>query len=223
MPKESIRNKLENILIKKNIGKTHLGENYTIDFLPVNFPLDIRSQYSEYKSYILELGSGWGEFTREIAKQNPNSLIIALEKKKKRVVRCVKWQKKENIENIRWMIVDITWFFKEIFNKNSFDKIIINFPDPWPKKRHHKKRFMTDDFIEILFTISKKDTLLEFATDFWPYMQDALYSLELSGKWKNIHGKGILLNDIPDRPKSYFEKLKLEEGENTYFLQMKRV
>ncbi|MDH5720437.1 MAG: methyltransferase domain-containing protein [Spirochaetia bacterium] len=223
MKNEKIQKKLTEILTQRSRKFSEIEKNYILPFEPSNFPYFLKKNFNQYNGFILEIGSGWGEFTLELAKQNRDSLIIALEKKKKRIIRSIKNQKKENIENIRWMLLDVSWYFEDIFAENSFDHIIINFPDPWPKKKHHKHRILTENFLNSITNISKNGTLFEFASDYWPYIYDALFVIENSKYWQNINGKGVLLNNIKDRPESYFQKLKTEEGENTYFLQAEKL
>lgn len=209
--------KLAKILERKNISS-----EFSLDFDAANLPIDIANSFSSYHNFILEIGSGWGEFTLANAKNNPDSLIIALEKKKKRISRCIKNQKKAEIKNIRWMVVDVDWFFDELFLPSTFNKVIINFPDPWPKKKHHKHRFLGREFMQTLSTITRPNAELEFATDFWPYMQEGLINIVADKKWKNVNGPGVVVKEIAGRPQSYFEQLKRSEGEHVYFSQFKK-
>ena len=134
-------------------------------------------------------------------------------------MRCIKNLK---VPNIRFMIVDVDWFFDRLFVPASFDKVVINFPDPWPKERHHKHRFLTQQFVAALTDVVKPGGHLEFGTDFWPYMQEGMHNIAASGFWLNINGPGVILKEIEARPKSYFETLKKSEGENVYFCQFKK-
>jgi len=218
-----IQEKLVNILIKKTPSKPVKGIEYIIPFSPQNFPLHLLNDYPDFSKFTLEIGSGWGEFTREYATLNPDEMIIALEKKKKRVVRSARNQKNEEIKNIRWMVCDIEWYFESIFQKDSFNKVIINFPDPWPKTRHTKHRFFTKPFLNELLRITKANAKIEFATDYWPYMESVCDLLETSGDWKNSSGAKVILTNIQKRPVSFFEKVKRMEGENIYFVNFSRI
>jgi len=105
---------------------------------------------------------------------------------------------------------------------DSFDKVIINFPDPWPKTRHHKHRFMSPPFIKELSRICKSSAILEFATDHWPYMEYGARCIEEDPDWKNMNGEMVILREIEGRPKSFFQELKQEEGENLYFIEFQK-
>ncbi len=210
-----LKNRLAGLLDKRSI----YNEPFAIPFEPEIFPLSVRSLFPDARQIFLEIGSGYGEFTRENALRNPAAGIIALEKKRHRIAGSIREQKVMGLQNIRWMVVDINWFFDEIFEDNSFDRIIINFPDPWPKKRHHKNRFISNALLSSLSRMSKPDALLEFATDYFPYLSDTLSILEISPQWKNMHGRGRILSTIPGRPVSFFEQQKRDENLPVYFLQ----
>ncbi|RME88775.1 MAG: tRNA (guanosine(46)-N7)-methyltransferase TrmB [Candidatus Hydrogenedentota bacterium] len=223
--KPELFSKLAGILQRKSFSEKEFPSYLHIPFHLDTFPLDakkIARQYGFQKT-VLEIGSGWGEFTLDLAKQNPDWLIVATEKKKHRVKRTLQNALKQNIKNIRMMVLDVTWFLQEVFAPSSFDYVILNFPDPWPKKRHHKHRIMSENFLLELAPLCTKAALLEFATDYWPYMERVLEILQKSAiqkTWRNVHGMGVILPELANRPKSYFELLKKEEGEQPYFLQL---
>lgn len=217
-----LKEKLFSILKRKNSPPSDAAFKRQIPFDPQVFPIDPASRYPGYEGYWLEIGSGWGEFTRESALQNPHAFTVALEKKKKRVRRSIKKQEAMGIENIGWMVIDIHWVFENIFSPSSFDRVTMNFPDPWPKKKHTKNRFFSDSFLLELTSIMKPGALLQFATDYWPYLEAAASTLESQPSWKNCHGAGVILEKIAGRPESYFERLKKDEGENTYFVEFQR-
>ena len=189
----------------------------------MSFPLDIKRKYPGYAHYILEIGSGWGEFAIALAKKQPDHLILALEKKKKRVLRAEKRQKSESIQNIKWMILDVSWFFDGVFGQDSFERVIINFPDPWPKKRHRKHRLMNEGLVKSLTRITSKKAMLEFASDSWSYMEESLRTLENSASWKNKNGRGVVLKEVPGRIESFYEILQKKDGKNAYYLEFEKI
>ncbi len=219
----ALQEKLVSILKRKNLAPEHPLAKFQLPFEPERFPLSPPALFPGYEEYWLEIGSGWGEFTRENARQNPQAFTIALEKKKKRVNRSSQKQKNMELSNIRWMTIDIHWVFENVFAPGSFDRVTINFPDPWPKKKHVKNRFFSDDFLKELSRIVRMKGSLQFATDYWPYLESAAMHLEQSPDWQNRHGGLVVLPGIPGRPVSYFEQLKREEGENIYLLEYEKV
>lgn len=213
--------KLAGIIAKKNPGQA--GEPFAINFSLDSLPLNIPLLFKGYKKYVLEIGCGWGEFTRDYASMHKDWLFVAIEKKKKRVMRSIAEQKKRNIENIYYMINDVDWFFTLLFTEKCFDYVIINFPDPWPKARHHKHRFMGRQFIDYLLSRLRSGAIIDFATDYWPYLEQVFYELEATVGLQNVFGGGVIKTSLPQRPVSYFESLKKEEGENTWFLRYQKI
>jgi tRNA (guanine-N7-)-methyltransferase len=220
---EDLKKKLIYILESKNKGLHEKYNDLLIPFKLSLFPLDIRKRFPGYATYTLELGGGWGEFALEYAKTNQDTLYVALDKKKYRIKKSVKEQLQKNIPNVRWMVCNLEWIFNGLFTKQSIDKIIINFPDPWPKNRHLKHRFVGPELIDELSRVTKPGGSLEFATDSWSYMQDVVAHFDDSEKWQNIHGKKVILPRVENRPISFFEDLKRSENEHIYIIQLEKL
>lgn len=214
----NLAGKLADILHKKSIPEDKHG----IVFSLRNLPFDIRKIYPNYKHYRLELGCGWGEFTRTWAVENPDSLTIATEKKRGRLLSSAAKHINGHPTNIRYLTLNMEWFFEGVFSQNTFDSVVVNFPDPWPKKRHHKHRYFSADFIQNLAATMRTNAICEFATDSIEYMVYAANNLERSGEFENLEGKGVLLGEIPGRPQSYFETLWREKSLPVYFIRYKK-
>ena len=213
-----IEAKLAGILGKK----AQRGGQYCLNFDRQSFPLNIREEFPQFGRFVLEIGCGWGELTRAFAQQNGDSLVIAIEKKLARVISSGKTQQRENIANIRYLVLDVAWFFAGIFAAGQFDEILINFPDPWPKARHHKHRFISPELTAELARICQPGAKLMFATDDYAYTREAAGVLEKSPYWKNTQGAFMARSELPGRPRSFFEQLHRDEGALIYFLQYAR-
>lgn len=210
----AIREKLARILE----SKAKRGGSFCLPFDTAQFPFNIRALFPGFASYVLEIGSGWGEFTRAYAAANPQSLTIAIEKKLARVLASSRQQSAQSITNIRYLVLDIAWFFEGVFAPEQFDAITINFPDPWPKLRHHKHRFISPEFAISLAAISRQGARLTFATDNYAYAREAMTVFEQCPAWKNSVAPWVALDRIAGRPQSYFETLHRNEGAPIYFL-----
>ncbi|MDW8307444.1 MAG: hypothetical protein RML34_10305 [Leptospiraceae bacterium] len=219
MIQPDIQQKLFSILERKN---AELSE-YSLGFPPEETPYNLSRNFPGYEDYALELGSGWGEFVLHEAGKNPGIFYVAIEKKKKRVLRAIRRQKELGLANIRWLILDINWFFANLFCQEQFSRVIINFPDPWPKRRHHKHRFFSASFLGELTRITKKGGILEFATDFYPYLEEVFWYLEGNPAWHNKYGRGVILPHVEGRFVSYYEEQARRAGLATFFLFYQRV
>lgn len=215
----AVQEKIRKILASKS---ERAGE-YCLPFDTARFPLDIRSLHPGFSSYALEIGCGWGEYTRAYAQQNPGTLVVAIEKKLARVLASSRAQRAEGIGNIRYMVLDLAWFFDGVFAAGQFDAITINFPDPWPKARHHKHRFVSPDFAASLQQIARPEARLTFVTDNYPYAREAMQTFEASPHWRNAVAQWVAVGEITGRPRSFFETVHRQEGAPIYFLQYDRI
>jgi tRNA (guanine-N7-)-methyltransferase len=216
---ETITKKLAHILAKKS-GR---GGEFCLPFSEEKLPFAIRETFPAYKKYALEIGCGWGEFTRQWAEKNPETLVIAIEKKLARVLSSTRQQRKMNLQNIRYLILDIAWFFDGIFSADTFDEITVNFPDPWPKARHHKHRFISPEFAAEISRISRAGAIFTFASDNYRYAREAAEAFEQHPGWRNSIAPYAARPEIPGRPQSFFEQVHRAEGAPIYFLSYNKI
>ena len=136
------------------------------------------------KEIYLEIGSGKGQFLLEMAKNNPDLYFIGIEKN----VTCAGFVAKKlvenEIENAKLIYNDASMVL-DSFAKGSVNTIFLNFSDPWPKKRHHKRRLTADSFLDKYFAILKDDGKIIFKTDNVDLFNDSKEVIETS-KFKAI-------------------------------------
>lgn len=135
------------------------------------------SQLFGDKEIIYEIGCGAGDTTIALAKTNPQKIVIAVEVHRPSVTQLVEKIKKENIKNIRLSFSDAVQVLQERVPDNSLSEIHAYFPDPWPKKRHHKRRLFREDLISLMFQKLKKEGLIHTATDWFEYGQEIMEKL----------------------------------------------
>lgn len=122
----------------------------------------------------IEIGCGKGSFICENAQKNPHVNYIAIELIPDAIVLAMEKANQMQIKNIRFLICNAI-NLKEVFKSESIDRIYLNFSDPWPKKRHAKRRLTSPDFLAIYRDIMKPECELMFKTDNRPLFD---YSLE---------------------------------------------
>lgn len=116
------------------------------------------------KKIILEIGSGKGEFLAKMAFRFPNYFFVGVEKNTTCAGITLKKIINNQLDNARLICDDINDVIASI-KENSIEGIILNFSDPWPKKRHHKRRLTNENLILKYHEILKKDGFLNFKTD----------------------------------------------------------
>lgn len=134
---------------------------------------------SSNKPIVLEVGSGKGKFITELAKLYPDLHYVAFEKDINVCYRILEKQNELKLPNLT-IVQDDANALLEYFEPKSVQKIYLNFSDPWPKKRHRKRRLTAKPFLDKYETILKQGGELEFRSDFEPLYQDSLEYLSES-------------------------------------------
>ena len=121
---------------------------------------------------ILEIGFGDGENLISSAQNNLNFFFFGVEVYEMGVANILKSMETNGISNLKIILGDV----KEVLEKNSvedyFDEILIFFPDPWPKRKHNKRRLVSEDFLFEIKKILKKDGVLIIKTDWKEYAEE---------------------------------------------------
>lgn len=145
---------------------------YIEEHVEVMCPFDMMNNY---KDYYLEIGSGKGQFLVNMAKNHPDCFFIGME----RNVTCAGFTAKKLVEqeiNNAKLVYANAEQVLPLINEGSVNGIFLNFSDPWPKKRHAKRRLTSDSFLNQYLRILKKGAKLIFKTDNYDLFT---YSLEL--------------------------------------------
>ena len=112
----------------------------------------------------VELGTGKGDFIVEMATRNPEKNFVGLEMEREVVLKAARKVQEKNLSNVRLSVFDIN-NITEIFADGEVDRLYINFCDPWPKKRHFKRRLTYKKFLEMYRKILKPGGEIHFKTD----------------------------------------------------------
>lgn len=140
----------------------------------------LESLLAKYDEVYLEIGCGKGRFSIEMAKQNPNVLYIALERYDSVIVKAGQKQEEEQVDNLYFYSNDIVNVKDFACLKNRISNIYLNFSDPWPKKRHAKRRLTSEYYLNIYDHILKPDGNIFFKTDNQQLFE---YSLVSFNEW----------------------------------------
>ena len=144
-----------------------------IDFEP-NTPLNHLKTFGRNAPTWLEIGFGMGETTIQIAHNHPDVNYIAVEVYPAGIGSLLKQIKQHNINNIRIVWHDAMEVIQHMIADQSLDQIMIFFPDPWRKKKHHKRRLIRPEFIRQLSQKIKPAGRLHCATDWQNYAEHML-------------------------------------------------
>jgi len=170
----------------------------------------------------LEIGFGDGEALLALAKQSPQGHFIGIDPHRPGAGRLLLQLEREEVENVRLIIGDAAEIVPSIEPK-SLRQILVLFPDPWPKKRHHKRRLLTPEFLRILSEKLQPQGSLHIATDWHEYAEEILNALDETSSLLNEAGQ-LACCARPDwRPVTKYEQRGLRLGHKVFDIAAKRI
>ncbi len=134
-------------------------------------PLDLTKIFPTSEKVILEIGFGMGEATALIAQAFPETGFIAVEVHRPGIGKLLSRINELNLSNLRIIEGDIHPILNSMIADESLDAVHLFFPDPWPKKRHHKRRIVNPDFLPLIHSKIKSGGYIHIATDWVPYAE----------------------------------------------------
>ena len=177
------------------------------------YAIEIKSElilnqiFPEKTKVIMEIGSGMGEATAQIANANPEVGYVAVEMHSPGLAALLILINQMELENIKLIREDATYLLANHIPDNSLDGIHLLFPDPWPKNRQHKRRMVQSEFIEMVGRKLKQGGFIHIATDWQPYADWIKVRFDKSGSFSG---------GVVDRPRwrvlSKFEGQGLRKG-----------
>jgi len=196
-----------------------LQPRYSIAYSPQ--PLDLDTVFGRAAPKILEIGFGMGGATAQIASEHPENDYLGIEVHTPGVGALMRLLDAGSIGNVRIIQHDAVEVLNHMIAPGTLDGIHIYFPDPWPKKRHHKRRLIQPLLLSLLASRLKPGAYLHLATDWQEYAEWMLEALR---------GEPLLVNTAQDyapkpdfRPETKFERRGLNLGHGVWDLVFRRV
>ena len=175
-------------------------------------PLDLDEVFGRHAARILEIGFGNGDTLVQQASEQPDRDFIGIEVHEPGVGHCLIAARKAGISNLRLIVHDAIEVLQQQIPASSQSRINLYFPDPWPKKRHHKRRIVKDSFLALCADRLVSDGALHIATDWANYAEHIDEELSVcdyftTGERREHDGDQPL-----DRPQTKFERRGLRKG-----------
>jgi tRNA (guanine-N7-)-methyltransferase len=161
---------------------------------------------------VLEIGFGMGETTARMAAAEPETGILAVDVHTPGQGNLLALAEREGLPNVRVANGDAFILLREMLPSESLNGIRVYFPDPWPKKRHHKRRLVQPEFLDLAATRMAPGALLHCATDWEPYAEWMLEVLSEHGAFANTSPGGGFCERPAFRPLTRFEAQGLDKG-----------
>ena len=192
---------------QKNALQDH-SSKYLLD--TNNTSTNLKSYFdSKQHGVVIEIGFGDGTVLIESALKNPNKNFIGIEVYDSGLGQCLNEINKHKIKNIRLIYGDAVEVFEQFITKKSVEKINILFPDPWPKKRHHKRRLINKRFLALLSKSLINKGIVNISTDWEDYAQQIELTFKESNQFKEIKSESRNL-------KTKFEKRGIKLGHKIF-------
>jgi len=172
--------------------------------------LDLAAWFAKQQPLVVEIGFGMGTATSLIAAENPGINYLGIEVHKPGIGRLLWEIEKQGLQNIRILEGDAAEIINSRIGEGSIAGFHIFFPDPWPKKRHHKRRLIKRPFTEVLASKLIPGGYLYMVSDWIDYSEWAL--AELSATSGLVNAYQDYAEPQPWRPKTEFEKKGLKKG-----------
>lgn len=134
--------------------------------------LDLAAVFGNDHPVHLEIGFGMGDSLASQADQNPAINYLGVEVHRPGVGHLLMLLRDRELDNVRVFAEDSVPVLNQCIPDGSLDRVQIFFPDPWPKKRHHKRRIVQRDFVSLLKRKLSAGGMIHFATDWVPYAED---------------------------------------------------
>jgi tRNA (guanine-N7-)-methyltransferase len=171
---------------------------------------------------VLEIGFGMGQSLVEMAVAAPDTNYLGIEVHRPGIGRLMYSLQEQGIDNVRVYRDDAVAVLGECIAESSLDGVQIFFPDPWHKKRHHKRRLIQATFVELLCSRLKPGGFLHLATDWENYAEQMLALLSAATGLENTAGEGKYSPRPQSRPLTKFEKRGQRLGHGVWDLLFRR-
>ncbi|MFG2498149.1 tRNA (guanosine(46)-N7)-methyltransferase TrmB [Streptomyces sp. NPDC048441] len=185
--------------------------------------LDLAELFGTENPVVLEIGFGMGEATAQMAADDPETGILAVDVHTPGQGNLLGLAERNSLTNIRVANGDAVILLREMLPAASLDGLRVYFPDPWPKARHHKRRIIQPDFLDLAAPRLKPGAVLHCATDWEPYAEQMLEVLTAHPAFENTQADGGYAPRPSFRPLTRFEGQGLDKGHVVHDLLFRRL
>ncbi len=197
-----------------------LWPKYGIEFSDT--PLELTRLFGRSAPVTLEIGFGNGDHLAQLARTHQERDFLGVEVHRAGVGRLLLALEEAALTNVRLICHDAVEVLARQLPPDCLDEILILFPDPWPKKRHHKRRLLQAHFAALAASRLTPGGLLRLATDWQPYAQQMLEVLDATAGLENLAGDGGYVPRPKEREPTRFERRGERLGHEVWDLAFRR-
>ena len=200
-----------------------LAEHLPVYGLPADRPCDLAEAFGREAPRCAEIGFGMGDALIEMASASPGRDFLGVEVHEPGIGRVLHQAVARGLANLRVIMGDAAEVLERCLPECSLDAVCLFFPDPWPKKRHHKRRLVCPSFVRLVESRLVPGGRFLLATDWPPYAEHMLAVLEAEPGLRNLAGSGRFAPRAPQRPVTRFERRAADLGHPVLDLAFVRV
>jgi tRNA (guanine-N7-)-methyltransferase len=186
-------------------------------------PLDFAAIFGRHAPVVLEIGFGNGETLVALATAQPAQDHVGLEVHPPGVGHLLLRCDTQGLKNVRVICDDAVQVLQRRVPDASLDQVLLYFPDPWPKKRHHKRRIVQPEFVALVARKLKAGGMLRMATDWRPYAEHMLATVGECELLRNESATGDYVMRPDSRPPTRFERRGQRLGHDVLDLAFRRI
>ena len=185
-------------------------------------PLDLDALFGRRARRVAEIGFGNGDNLLALATSRPAEDFLGIEVHRPGVGRLLLQLEERAVHNVRVVCWDAVEVLERHLDRDCLDEILILFPDPWPKKRHHKRRLLQPPFAALLTERLHDGGALRLATDWEPYAVEMLATLSAEPRLRNAAAEGGFIPRPAERSPTRFERRGERLGHQVWDLEFRR-
>ncbi|MHC5903639.1 tRNA (guanosine(46)-N7)-methyltransferase TrmB [Streptomyces sp. S6] len=186
--------------------------------------VELSELYGDERPVVLEIGFGMGEATARMAAADPGTNVLAVDVHTPGQGNLLNLAEQNGLTNVRVANGDAIILLREMLKPDALAGLRVYFPDPWPKKRHHKRRLIQPEFLDLAATRLRAGAVVHCATDWEPYAEQMLEVLTAHPEFENTQGEDGGFAPRPEfRPLTRFEAQGIEKGHVVRDLLFRRV
>ncbi|KFZ30217.1 tRNA (guanine-N7)-methyltransferase [Pseudidiomarina salinarum] len=186
-------------------------------------PLDLKAAFGRQAPTVLEIGFGMGKSLVAMAAAAPEKNFIGIEVHRPGVGACLLEAEAAGVHNLRVYEHDAVEILRDCIADNALHTVQVFFPDPWHKKRHHKRRLIQPELVELIRSKLAVGGVLHLATDWQNYAEHMLEVMQDASGWRNLAADNAYVPRPEDRPLTKFEQRGERLGHGVWDLKFERI
>ena len=190
--------------------------------LSVEHELDLPALFGRSAAVTLEIGFGNGSSLAEMAANEPDSDFIGIEVHRPGVGHLLMQLQERGLDNVRVFCADAVEVLEQTLADGSLQRVLLFFPDPWPKKKHHKRRIVQPGFVRLVARKLRPGGRFHLATDWQPYAEHILEVMQANTDFINLSPNGDYCERPEWRPHTKYEQRGVKLGHEVRDLLFQR-